>query len=213
MELVTLLSQSSWGRNVELSIGSMEPDCKTHSRFLLWLMDERLRQSKLTLESGARSDRSPRIDQHELALQAAGRESIRKWRVIRVEDRRRRSPHEGHLTQASSCSVQLLRTLWPFLSKQLNPRWEFVLSKHYPVILLTWGWCNMKHHHLSVPTGLKLHVHTELWTLFLTDDLDIQCKVSSVKCQRFCIQRSSRPQPKGHGSAALPWQSINEAKH
>lgn len=71
MELVTLLSQSSWGRNVELSIGSMEPDCKTHSCFLLWLMDERLRQSKLTLESGAGSDRSPRIDQHELALQAA----------------------------------------------------------------------------------------------------------------------------------------------
>lgn len=128
MELVTLLSQSSWGRNVELSIGSMEPDCKTHSRFLLWLMGERLRQSKVTLESGARSDRSPRIDQHELALQAAGRESIRKWWVIRVGDRRRRSPHEGHLTHASSCSVQLLRTLWPFLSKQLNPRWEFVLS-------------------------------------------------------------------------------------
>lgn len=63
----------------------------------------------------------------------------------------------------------------------------------------------MKHYHLSVPTGLKLHVHTELWTLFLTDELDRQCKVSSVKCQRFCIKRSSRPQPRGHGSAALPW--------
>lgn len=70
----------------------------------------------------------------------------------------------------------------------------------------------MKHHHLSVLTGLKLHVRTDLWTLFLTNDLDCQCKVSPVKCQRFCNQRSSRPPPKGHGSAALLWQSINEAK-